>query len=299
MFGTIKPKTSACTKCQRKEYKKYYCGLCCSMDKCFGNFSRFFINYDLTNEIILTLSCVENLEEKTAKCPWSWKRKKVTYIDHPVLLEYFAKLNYLMIYYKLLDDLNDENSLKSKIILKKMKKNISLIQDEFETEITIFNSYLQKLHDIERANEHIPVFLVAELFGVLMEQIINPTGLNNFDGEVFSKINYWIGIWIYTMDAILDCLKDAKNKNYNPILAGLEGDSLFILRERKIELIDILVKCRTNISNLLELYPVYRNKELLKNLFEGDLPKIVYMYLEVESDEFDCKRNAKVAENCQ
>ncbi len=293
MFGTIKPKTSACNKCQRKEYKKYYCGLCCAIGKEFGDLSRFFVNFDLTNELIIASSSTEIIDEKIARCPWSWRKKKIKYIESEGVSEYFAKLNYLLVYYKLQDDIKDENSLKSKIIAKNMAKTVKPLEVEFQRETQLFKEYIEKLHSVESGNKHVPVFSVAEMFGILLEQMVYPKCIENFDRDVFSKINYWIGIWIYTMDAILDCLNDSRKHCYNPILAGLEGDPLVLLRARKKELLDILKQCRRNIYDLLNLYPMYRNEELLKNLFQGDLPKIVCLYLEVEKDELDFERNSK------
>lgn len=284
MFGTIKPKNGKCTKSQCREYRKYYCGLCFALGNRFGDLSRLFVNYDLTNDYLLAGVSCRDREEITDVCPWSIRRKKVTYYLIPDISDYFAKLNYIFVYYKLLDDINDENSIKAKFFSRHMTDHIDTFKNEMNLEITTLCSYLKVLKKIESENKHLPVFEVASLFGFALKNIVAPQTLSVEDTQIFAEINYWMGIWIYTMDAISDCLNDGLKNRYNPILSGLEGSPLFLLRARKTELIDILKMCRTNIIDLVNLYSVSEYRDLLINLFDGDLPQIVCLFLEVEKD---------------
>ena len=284
MFGTIKPKNGKCTKEQREEYKKYYCGLCFAMGNSFGDISRMFINYDLTNDYLLAGLGSNDKSEKEDICPWSIRKKRVKYYEIPDMSDYFAKLNYIFVYYKLIDDIHDDCSIKAKILARCMKNNIESIQHEMNAEITDLCSYLGQLKEIELENKLIPIFEVASLFGCVLKKMVYPPHLSDSDKVIFSEFNYWVGVWIYTMDAILDCLNDGLKNKYNPILAGLNGSPLFLLRTRKKELIDVLRVCRTNILDLINLYSCVEQREMLINLFDGDLPKIVCLYLEVEKD---------------
>ncbi len=285
MFGTLKLSKKSCTIEQRKEYKKYYCGLCCSLGNQYGNLSRLFVNFDLTNDYLLSAIIKENCIEKTCICPWSWRRKKITFIDCPEVSDYFAKLNYILVYYKMLDDVQDENSFKSKIISKLMAEKASATSNEITREVDFLLNYLDDLHKVEEANEHLPIITVAEKFGVLLEQMVRPSFENELDEDIFLKINYWTGIWIYTMDAILDCVSDYYKNNYNPITAGLNGNPLQIMRARKEEILKILKSCKENVTNLIELYPTFDEIGLLKELFSFKLPKTACLYLEVKEDE--------------
>ncbi len=286
MFGTIKPCKKKCSKEELQEYKKYYCGLCFAMGEKFGNLSRFFINYEIASNFLLFSSIEGKVETESAICPWSVKHRKVTYY-HTTTSDYFAKLNYILVYYKLADDIADDNSLKAKLLQKLLNKDISEVENEMHNETDTLKKYLKKLHEIEQRREHVPVFEVSHLFGSFLEEAIKPIGLSEADSAIFSKINYWMGVWIYTVDAIMDCISDGYKKRYNPILAGLSGDSLFILRFRKNELIGLLKKSRKSILELIELFPENKEKLLLKHLFDCNLPKIAYIYLGIEGDVFD------------
>lgn len=285
MFGTIKP----CKKClsaeQTAAYKRHYCGLCFALHENFGKLARLLINYDLTNDYLLSGSGRADGEVKTGRCPWSLLRKKVEYITYPALTDYYAQLNFILVYYNLLDDVQDDGSLLAKWITKKMEKKLPLLETSVGREKELLQAYLKTLQQIEKEGRTQPVADVAHHFGALLREMVKPPFLFETDEGVFSEINYWVGVWIYTMDAIVDVIGDSYKKHYNPILSGLHGNPLTVLRSRKQELLDILRSCRDNISTLLDAYPTYENAALLRQLFSGELPKIVCMYMEVEKDE--------------
>ena len=285
MFGTVKPCKKCLTAEQKAAYKRHYCGLCFALHENFGKLARLLVNYDLTNDYLLSGSSRADGVVKTGRCPWSLIRKKVEYITYPELSDYFAQLNFILVYFNLLDDVQDDGSLVAKWITKKMEKHLPRVQEAVNREAELLQAYLQTLQQIEKEGKAQPVLDVAYHFGALLRQMVKPPFPFETDEAVFSEINYWVGIWIYTMDAIVDVIDDSYKKRYNPILAGLKGDPLVVLRSRKQELLDILRSCRDNISMLLDAYPTYENAQLLRQLFSGELPKIVCMYMEVEKDE--------------
>lgn len=295
MFGAIKPCKKCLSKEQRAVYQAHYCGLCFALHDNFGKFARLFLNYDLTTDYLLAGSCRDGGQLHTARCPWSWYGKKVSYVTYPELANYFARLNYILVYYNLLDDVHDDGSRIAKWITGRMEDSLPEITPLMEAEIQTLTAYLAKLSIIEQENALLPVLEVAKLFGELLKAMVKPPFTDAIDADVFSAINYWTGIWIYTMDAILDCLGDGLKGRYNPILAGTEGVPLVVLRTRKQELLDILRTCRQNILMLLDTCPTYQNGELLRSLFSGDLPKLVCIYLEVEKDELNSQSKAATA----
>lgn len=261
--------------------------------------ARLLVNYDLTNDYLLSGSSWADGEVKTGRCPWSLFPRKVEYITYPELSDYYAQLNFVLVYYNLLDDVEDDGSLLARWITVRMEKHMGGLDEPMHNEVALLRAYLEKLRQIEAENRLLPVMEVAHHFGKLLQDMVKPPFAFPEDEEVFSLINYWVGVWIYTMDAIVDVLGDGYRKRYNPILAGLDGNSLMVLRNRKEELLGILRKCIENISVLLEIYPTYENAELLRILFSGELPKIVCIYLEVEKDELITQGKAAAAGKLQ
>lgn len=261
--------------------------------------ARLLLNYDLTNDYLLCGSSRNDGQLQTGKCPFSWWPRKVSYITYPQISDYFAQLNFILVYYNLMDDVHDDGSLLAKWITGKMSAQMEQLDSTMHREAELLRQYLQQLSQVEQRRESVSVLEVAQLFGQLLKDMVKPPFPFASDEEVFSGINYWVGIWIYTMDAIMDCLSDGYKKHYNPILAGHRGAPLTILRSRKQELMDILRKCRQNILLLLDTYPTYENATLLRQLFGGALPKIVCVYLEVEKDELIAQSEAAAAGRLQ
>jgi len=261
--------------------------------------ARLLVNYDLTNDYLLSGSARTDGVVKVGKCPFSVIGKKVSYITYPELSDYYARLNYMLVYYNLLDDVHDDGSLIAKWMAHSMEKHLSRLDASMCREAELLQEYLGQLRGIEEENKLLPVMEVAHLFGRLLRDMVKPPFLFEGDEGSFSLINYWVGVWIYTMDAIVDALRDGYKKRYNPILSGLRGNPLTILRSRKQELLDILRKCTENISVLLDTYPTYENAALLRQLFSGQLPRIVCIYLEVEKDEFITQGKAAAARKLQ
>lgn len=285
MFGTVLPKTSQCTNEQRRDYKKYYCGLCFALGEEFGDFSRLLLNYDLTNEFLLAcLAFQDTCTVNEAVCPWSVRRKKVKYVQSDAVSQYLANLTYIFAYYKVLDDIADGGGFASRLLAKQMEKHISKPENMLCREKLVLETYLNQLHEVEKKAEYVSVFSVAEMFGNTLKNMVVVSGMESTQAEIFAQINYWTGIWIYTVDAVADCYMDAFKKRYNPILAGTSKPVAMVLESRKDELLGILKLCRKNLLDLSDLYINGENRLLLRNLFSQKLSGIVCMNLGVEKD---------------
>ena len=270
---------------QRAAYQQHYCGLCFALQKNFGKAAQLLVNYDLANNYLLSGSSRNDGTVQTGRCPWNLFGKKMEYITYPELSDYYAQLNFLLVYFNLQDDVRDDGAPVAKWICSRMEKHLSQLEQPLGREANLLQDYLTQLHQIEQENQLLPVMHVAHLFGKLLQNMVKPPFAFDSDESTFSLINYWVGVWIYTVDAIVDVLSDGIKKHYNPILAGLKGSALQTLRSRKEELLEILRNCVENINLLLEIYPTYENAQLLQLVFRGELPKIVCLYLEVEKDE--------------
>ncbi len=273
MFGTIRPSVSRLGKENYRCYRRYYCGLCFALGERFGKRSRVLLNYDLTNEYLLAAGAVapQTCETHEARCPCSWHCKRVTYTDQPALSEYFANLNYMLVYEKLKDDELDDGSRRAARIRKKMEPAMPAVLERLSVEQHLFAGYVEDLHEIEQKNELLPVFSVAERFGALMQIMVAPPLLSDADQDVFGRINYWMGIWIYTADALDDCVADYMKKRYNPILAGTGMDPFDAAAFRRDELTRILDDCRQNLHDLILLLRPGEQQELLLRLFRPEL----------------------------
>jgi len=267
MFGYVMPYKMELKVRDYEKFKAYYCGLCHTIKDQYGNIPRVTLNYDMTFLAILLDSLNENpLASKQIICTLHPLSKKLIIIDNEPL-KYAAQCNIVLTYYKLIDNINDDNSLKSKLAVKVLKKHIK---------DNALNNYikdsLNKLYKMEKEAYNYNIDEISHCFADLTAYIISDYVKNN--DELKEKL-YWLGYnlgkWIYIIDAWDDLEKDMQNKKFNLINALYNKDNLsFQELTRKVkENIDfILTSCAYSCFTSLKNLPIKKNQELLYNILE-------------------------------
>lgn len=240
-----------------------------------GLLSRNLLTYDICLAYLLADSVSFEAEKKTARCPYAiWR--KVTYWDNPKLLDRLSQIDYLLAYHKVLDDINDDNSLGAKFVERLMRKkytNIAKAAPELDIPI---REGMEAVSAAESKNVCISVKEAAEPFGKLLENTMSGCLEDPTDDKIFASLCKHLGMWIYIIDACLDLKKDLKHNKYNPLSAGYINVSVDdIITNRKEEITLFLMTCKQNMQQLLELFACGKNEHLLQNMFEYLLPQDV------------------------
>ena len=115
LFGYVTPLKGELKVKDFGRFKCYYCGLCCHIKKQFGNIPRLSLNYDMTLlGLLLDGLNPDEVEVSYHRCILHPTEKK-TEISNNKAISYAAYINISLFYYKLVDDVQDDKSLKSKI----------------------------------------------------------------------------------------------------------------------------------------------------------------------------------------
>ena len=272
MFGYITPLMSELKLKDYEKFRSYYCGLCISIKNKFGNIPRFGLNYDATFFAVLMDGL--NLEETTsfkAKCikhPTEYR----TFIKTNKALDYATDLNMALIYYKLLDDYLDDNSLRSITLVKAVTPYYKKMTHNNIN--TIIKDNLNKLHSLEHSGNFSSLDEISHPFSHIMGQVLKecPFEIKNDGKEVRNNLylfGYYFGKWIYLIDALDDLKKDLKDGSFNPISQVYNKnkdsyeDFIDIIKE-KIDL--ILITLASSCSELIEKLPIIKNKEIIENV---------------------------------
>lgn len=201
-----------------EEYRAVYCSLCRVLGKRYGMLARLTLSYDFTFFAILQL-CVQNEYPcfKSKRCPFNPLKKCNFCTEQNRFLEYTADVAMLMLYHKLLDDIQDEGFLK--------KAAIRIIQPVFflyykkakkyspEAE-TIISSAMQRQREFEMSGSG-NIDKAADASAASLGELVSL----NFDGaqrRILRRIGYMLGRWVYIADAYFDREKDRKKGSYNP-----------------------------------------------------------------------------------
>lgn len=276
MFGYVTPLKAEMKVKDFSRFKCYYCGLCCHIKNQFGNIPRISLNYDMTFlGLLLDGLSPDSVEVSTHRCVLHPTEKK-TVVSNNKALSYAASINLSLFYYKLLDDVNDDKDLKSKLavsILSPYKKKFPDTILKINNDIS---NCLEELSNLERNLSFSSIDEICDPFSRLVGIILRdyPHELLNDSEELRStlySLGYSIGKWIYLIDALDDLKADMEMNKFNPIdflynNEGLIYDKFIELIKPKIEftILNCGYSCKENLMKL----DFKRNEDILYNIIE-------------------------------
>lgn len=262
MFGNIVIDKMELKFKEYYSYKSYYCGLCKSLKKKYGNTSRLTLNYDITFLILLLSSLYEPTNRVSNENCLVHPRKKQVIFQNEIT-DYAAAINVMLSYYNLIDNWDDEKDVKSIVVARLLQKDFEIASKEYPQKAEAIKNNLKKISELEKQNTS-EIEDVSNLFGYLMEEII--LYRNDIWERNLRKIGFFLGKYIYLLDAYEDREKDLKNKSYNPFN---------VLNSSEDEIIELLILNLSFLSNEIEKLPLIQDKGIIDNIiYSGMKSKI-------------------------
>ena len=230
MFGYVKINKMDLTFREYEHYRGYYCGLCKCLKDNHGEISRLSLNYDITFLVLILTSVYRPksniIEEGCITNPFKKKKKIINEIT-----EYAASMNVLLAYYKLEDNLKDDNKLKDKVAYTMYKGKLKSAYEKYPKKAEFIKEQLEILYNLEKA-KNTNIDLVSNTFGNLMSEIFAYKQDEN-ENEL-RRIGFNIGKYIYLLDAYEDLDKDYNNGSYNPFIDYIDKKEELKLRVDKL-----------------------------------------------------------------
>lgn len=237
-------------------YHSYYCGLCMALKEQYGKRGQLTLSYDMTFVLMLLSSLYEpDTEQSVTKCVAHPFEK------HPVrkndITGYVADMNVLLSFYKCRDDWEDEHKLNKLCYSRLLNGPFSVIRKKYPEKTERIASLLSELTKQEQAGTR-DIDRMSGLFGEIMAEIF----LYKKDEwqENLFNLGYYLGKFIYLIDAYEDIEKDIKKKNYNPLR------HLYNRAEFEDETETILTMMMAECSRNFEQLPIVENTEILRNI---------------------------------
>jgi hypothetical protein len=222
MLGYIKPDKPELKIREFELYGGYYCGICKSIARRYGQLPRLALNYDSVFLAILLAAIRPGAEHvEIERCFVHPEKKRTIVYDSPEI-DYAADILLLLAYYKLKDDYQDEHSMKAAIGAALMKGTFRRLMDAVPEKSAYVGEQLAELSRLE--SEKCPsIDRSAEPFARLMEEVFDDTQLENTENSedlhrIFRRIGYHLGKWIYLIDAYDDVEENLKKKSFNPLI---------------------------------------------------------------------------------
>ncbi|MFI3207602.1 MAG: DUF5685 family protein [Eubacteriales bacterium] len=244
-----------------EKYRAYYCGLCKSLKEHYGFVGQMTLTYDMTFAIVLLTSLYETeMELSSHRCVVHPMRK------HRMLqgeiTEYAAAMNVVLAYYHCEDDWNDEKKLSGFASATLLKKKVKKIEEEYPRQCSVIREKLNELQEYEK-QENTHIDMVAGCFGELMSEFF--VYREDRWEESLRKIGFYLGKYIYIMDAFDDIEKDMKKKSYNPLkeLYMEQQGHLEVFESKCWEMLQMMIaECSVEFEKL----PCLEDIDILRNI---------------------------------
>lgn len=262
MFGYIKPQKSELLVREYGEYGGVYCTLCRRLGKDYGPSARLVLNYDCTFYalVLLAVSGGEKPVFHRGRCVVNPLKKCEFCEDNRAEFSSASALTVILTYYKLRDDFADSGffrSLSYRIIylffIRKHRRAAGRFPklEAAAAEMARGQAEAEQMpfRGIDRCAEP-----TAKMLSRMMENISPDTTEN----RVLYELGYYLGRWVYFVDAADDLAKDIKSGSFNPFAqkfnlnARSTSDELNRARDYANEVLNGTLARLGTAANLLE-----------------------------------------------
>ncbi len=256
MFGYIAVNKDELKIKEWNRYHAYYCGLCHSLKEAAGTKARMTVSYDMTF-LTMLLDDLYDCEKAEGECRCVVHPvKKHSYVKSSASL-YAAKMNLLLCYDNLLDDWRDERNAAAAMAAATIRSARMRIAKEYPRQTKAVEQYIEKIHACEEKRET-NLDVAAGLTGEMLAELFC------WKEDEWQKdlrgLGFYLGKFIYLMDAFEDMEKDHKKGNYNP----------FLLSRGQIKNVDLaehsLNMMAAGAAEYFERLPLVENVEILRNI---------------------------------
>ncbi len=247
------------------KYRAYYCGLCKTLKDRYGRLGQLTLSYDMTFLIILLTSLYESeTVRRQNRCIIHPLKKHETLYNE--ITEYVADMNIALSYYHLLDDWQDEKSIAGLAGARALKGAYKKISKRYPRQCNTMGECLNRLRECEK-NQETDIDMVSRCFGELMAELF--VYRQDMWEESLRKAGFYLGKFIYILDAYDDLEKDIKKGCYNP-LAELRTEEAF---EENCKTMLTMMMAET--AREFEKLPCLLDIDILRNiLYEGVWTKL-------------------------
>ncbi len=212
MFGYVTANKPELKMREFGRYKAFYCGLCRCLGKNNGAVSRLTLSYDMTFLILLLSSLYEPEEQQEKHRCLIHPGKRQWMIYNPIT-DYASDMNVLLSCYHFQDDWEDERRIAGLCGAKVFAGRAKKIEEQYPRQAKVIREQLGRLAELERKGTTEPDD-ISRPFGELMAELF--VYREDAFQDILRSFGFYLGKYIYLLDAFMDLEKDLKKGNFNP-----------------------------------------------------------------------------------
>jgi hypothetical protein len=215
--------------------------------------------------------------------------KKRLFVINNKALDYAAFCNVALAYFKMTDDVQDDNSIISKFSAFCLKGYFNKFPDELKKQTNYIKNKLNELYLLEfDKNKELSLDIISHPFAELTGFIISSYCEDSLYKDNLYWLGYNLGKWIYIIDAFDDLEDDMKKNKFNAInhIFNKENCTYEVFSNFISSGIEFtLLSCASSCFNYLEKLDIEKNRDLLYNILQfGLMEKMDKFFKRSESE---------------
>ena len=239
-------------------YHSYYCGLCRVLKEKYGLAGQLSLSYDMTFLIMILSSLYEpDTRLGETKCVAHPFEKHVVRTNE--FTEYAADMNVLFTYYKCRDDWEDDKKPSRLAYAELLKKAYRSICSRYGEKARKIDSLLREISQEEKKQNQ-DIDHMAGIFGNIMGEMMAVR--EDEWQEELRTMGFYIGKFVYLMDALEDVKKDRKKGSYN--LFSEMGDVWEEELQKKIR--EDMAEMMAEAARAFERLPIVAYAGIIRNI---------------------------------
>lgn len=286
MFGYININQKIMTEEDKKAYRAYYCGLCRRLKSSCGAKGQMLLNYDMTFLVVLLTGLYElDNEVSEITCALHPTKRKTLWINKAT--DYAADMNVILAYHNLIDDWKDDKSYSKKAFAKMLDKDYARIVQNYPRQAAAIEEYMKKTEDAEGRGEK-NLDAVAGLSGEMLGEVF--CWREDEWARELRTLGFYMGKFIYLMDAYEDYDADMQKGVYNPLILQMKERDEDMDTFIRLLLTSMMSECAKSFERL----PILLHADILRNvLYSGVWSKYEFLQLKKKKAEEKAKKKAR------
>lgn len=285
MFGYVVINKSELSGEEYERFQSYYCGLCRVLKQKYKKRGQALLNYDMAFLVILLTSLYEcDTSKVSVRCVPNGGRQHVVRINE--MTEYAADMNLMLAYHRCRDNWQDDHSHSQHVLARLLEGRYQQLREKYARQAKVMEQELLNLAQLEKNKGKSLCAKSAE--GICWKELAQrqllsapkegdadiDSAANCFGrivAEVFVyredewkdilwKMGFFLGKFIYLMDAYDDLEKDRKRGSYNPLLPVAEKKDFEGFCHQ------MLVMTMADCSRRFEMLPLVEEIGILRNI---------------------------------
>ncbi len=239
-------------------YRSYYCGLCHVLKKQYGRTGQMLLNYDMTFLLLLLTGLYEPEEQSfEGRCIVHPARKHAFRTNE--FTQYAADMTVLLACEKARDDWRDEHSVRGRALFAVLRPKALQIARRWPRQAKSLHRNVQLLAEAEKRQDE-DIDRVSAYTGSFLAEIFAREE-DAWAGSL-RQLGFYLGKYIYLLDAWEDREKDREKGNYNLFLVLEQKGRSLTEEDVKEILTDMMAHC----VGALERLPALAHEQILKNI---------------------------------